>query len=51
MLARRQEAARLLVIGSYRSVDVIVKAHPLRALVQELRVRRQCEDIPPGIPT
>ena len=31
--------------GSYRSVDVIVKAHPLRALVQELRVRRQCEDI------
>jgi hypothetical protein len=45
MLARRQEAARLLVVGSYRSVDVIVKAHPLRALVQELRVRRQCEDI------
>src|SRR5262245_58334077 len=34
MLARRQEAARLLVVGSYRSVDVIVKAHPLRALVQ-----------------
>jgi tetratricopeptide (TPR) repeat protein len=46
MLARRREAARLLVIGSYRSVDVIVKAHPLRALIQELRVRRQCEDIP-----
>ena len=45
MLARRQEAARLLVVGSYRSVDVIVKGHPLRALVQELRVRRQCEDI------
>jgi DNA-binding winged helix-turn-helix (wHTH) protein/tetratricopeptide (TPR) repeat protein len=45
MLARRQEAARLLVVGSYRPVDVIVKAHPLRALVQELRVRRQCEDI------
>src|SRR5262249_59512916 len=43
MLARRQEAARLLVIGSYRSVDVIVKGHPLRALIQELRVRRQCE--------
>src|SRR5215468_11248134 len=46
MLARRQEAARLLVIGSYRSVDVIVKGHPLRALIQELRVRHQCEDIP-----
>jgi DNA-binding winged helix-turn-helix (wHTH) protein/tetratricopeptide (TPR) repeat protein len=46
MLARRQEVARLLVIGSYRPVDVIVKGHPLRALIQELRVRRQCEDIP-----
>src|SRR5262245_33651660 len=46
MFARRQEAARLLVIGSYRSVDVIVKGHPLRALIQELRVRHQCEDIP-----
>jgi DNA-binding winged helix-turn-helix (wHTH) protein len=45
MLARRQEPACLLVIGSYRSVDVIVKAHPLRALVQELRMRRQCEDV------
>jgi DNA-binding winged helix-turn-helix (wHTH) protein/tetratricopeptide (TPR) repeat protein len=45
MLARRQESARLLVIGSYRSVDVIVAGHPLRALIQDLRVRRQCEDI------
>ena len=45
MLARRQESARLLVVGSYRSVDVIVAGHPLRALIQELRVRRQCEDI------
>ncbi|MEO8753840.1 MAG: AAA family ATPase, partial [Casimicrobiaceae bacterium] len=46
MLARRQEPAGLLVVCSYRSVDVIVKTHPLRALIQELRVRRQCEDIP-----
>jgi DNA-binding winged helix-turn-helix (wHTH) protein/tetratricopeptide (TPR) repeat protein len=46
MLARRQGAARLLVVGSYRPVDVIMKAHPLRALVQELQVRRQGEDIP-----
>ena len=45
MLARRQESARLLVVGSYRSVDVILAGHPLRALVQELRVRRQCENI------
>jgi hypothetical protein len=45
MLARRQESARLLVVGSYRSVDIIVAGHPLRPLIQELRVRRQCEDI------
>ena len=44
----KQEAARLLVVGSYRSVDVIVKPPPLRALTQELRVRRQCEDIAVG---
>src|SRR5215472_6817901 len=38
MLARREEPARLLVLGSYRPVDVIVKPHPLRALLQELRM-------------
>jgi len=45
MLGRRQEQARLLVIGTYRSADVIVAGHPLRAAIQELRARRQCEDI------
>ena len=45
MLGRREEPARLLVLGSYRPVDVIVTGHPLRSLLQELRVRRQCEDI------
>src|SRR5215470_16086057 len=45
MLARRQEAARLLVVGSYRPVDAVVTGHPLRAFIQELRARRQCEDI------
>ncbi len=44
MLAHRQEAARLLIVGSYRPADV-VKPHPLRTLIQELRVRRQGEDV------
>jgi DNA-binding winged helix-turn-helix (wHTH) protein/tetratricopeptide (TPR) repeat protein len=48
MLARREEAARLLVLGSYRPVDVIVAGHPLQSLLQELRVRQQCDDI--GLP-
>ena len=46
MIARRQEPARLLVVGSYRSVDVIMTGHPVRGLIQEMRVRRQCEDMP-----
>jgi DNA-binding winged helix-turn-helix (wHTH) protein/tetratricopeptide (TPR) repeat protein len=44
MLGRRREPARLLVVGSYRPVDVIVAGHPLRALTQEMRIRRQCEE-------
>jgi predicted ATPase/DNA-binding winged helix-turn-helix (wHTH) protein len=47
MLASREETARLLVLGSYRSTDAAAAAHPLRALVQGLRVRRQCEDLMP----
>jgi DNA-binding winged helix-turn-helix (wHTH) protein len=45
MLARREETARLLVLGSYRPVDMIVTGHPLQSLLQELRMRRQCDDI------
>src|SRR5215470_13647605 len=45
ILARREETARLLVLGSYRPVDVIVAGHPLQSLLQELRVRQQCDDI------
>ncbi len=45
-LARRRESARLLVIGTYRPVDIIVSGHPLRGLKQELQGHRQCEEIP-----
>jgi predicted ATPase len=44
-LARRREPARLLVIGTYRSVDVIVDEHPLKAVKQELEVHRQCVEL------
>jgi DNA-binding winged helix-turn-helix (wHTH) protein/tetratricopeptide (TPR) repeat protein len=44
-VARRREAARLLVLGTYRPVEAIVAAHPLRTLTQELRVRGQCEEL------
>jgi hypothetical protein len=51
MLARRLERARLLVLGTYRSADVIVSGHPLRDLIRELKVRRQCERHRAAIPT
>src|SRR5262249_26096958 len=45
LLARRRERARLLVIGTYRPVDVIVKEHPLKAVKQELQLHGQCEQL------
>jgi predicted ATPase/DNA-binding winged helix-turn-helix (wHTH) protein len=44
-VARRRETARLLVLGTYRPVEVIVHDHPLRTLTQELRGRGQCEEL------
>src|SRR5262249_15677782 len=45
-LARRREAARLLLIGTYRPVDVLVRAHPLRGLTQELQLQGHCTELP-----
>lgn len=44
--ARRQEPARLMVIGTYRPVDMIVRSHPLKAIKQELQLHGYCEDLP-----
>ncbi len=44
-LARRREPARLLMIGTYRPTPVNTEGHPLRAVHQNLRVHRQCEDL------
>jgi predicted ATPase/DNA-binding winged helix-turn-helix (wHTH) protein len=45
MLARRREPARLLVIGTCRPVDLIVRQHPLKAALQELRSSRLCREL------
>ncbi|HSX83545.1 MAG TPA: AAA family ATPase, partial [Candidatus Saccharimonadia bacterium] len=37
-VARRRGPARLLVLGTYRPVEAIMRAHPVRAMVQELMV-------------
>ena len=44
-LARRREAARLLLIGSYRPVDAIAGGHPLRAATEELARHRCCTEL------
>jgi predicted ATPase len=44
VLARRQEAARLLVLGTYRPVEMLANGHPLRMVKQELQMHRQCEE-------
>src|SRR5262245_27376411 len=45
-LAQRRELARLLVLGTYRPVDVVLQAHPLHGMVQELGARGQIRELP-----
>ena len=44
-VARRRAPARLLVLGTYRPIDAVVREHPIRAMTQELRVHGQCEEL------
>ena len=44
-VARRRTPARLFVLGTYRPADAIVRDHPVRAVSQELRLHRQCEEL------
>ena len=44
-LAQRREPARLLVLGTYRPVEVLLRGHPLRGMVQELCGRGQAADL------
>ena len=44
-LAQRPEPARLLVVGTYRPVEVLLRGHPLRGMLQELCGRGQGSDL------
>jgi DNA-binding winged helix-turn-helix (wHTH) protein/predicted ATPase len=44
-LARRREPARLLLICVYRPAEVISSGHPLKAVQQELKMSRRCEEM------
>ncbi len=44
-VARRREAARLLVLGTFRPVEAVVQGHPVRSVTQELQVHGQCTEL------
>jgi predicted ATPase/DNA-binding winged helix-turn-helix (wHTH) protein len=44
-VAQRRAPARLLVLGTYRPVETVIRAHPLRGLVQELCGRGQAVEL------
>ncbi|MBV8774803.1 MAG: AAA family ATPase [Deltaproteobacteria bacterium] len=44
-IARRSEPARLLIIGTYRPVEILARDHPLRTMKQELELHRNCEEL------
>jgi predicted ATPase len=45
VLARRHEAAQLLILGTYRPVEVLTRDHPLKGVKQELQLHGQCEEL------
>src|SRR5947207_6400511 len=45
-LARQRQAAKLMLIGTYRPVELIVSGHPLKAVKQELLAKQQCDELP-----
>lgn len=44
-LARRRDPARLMVIGTYRPVDVILGDHPLKGVKRELQAHGLCHEL------
>jgi predicted ATPase len=44
-LARRREPSRLLLLGTHRPVEVIVRGHSLQAVKQELALHGQCVEL------
>jgi DNA-binding winged helix-turn-helix (wHTH) protein/predicted ATPase len=45
-LAQRRDPARLLLIVTCRPLERLESGHPLKTIVQELHLRRRCEELP-----
>ena len=44
-VAQRRERARLMVLATFRPVEVYSRNHPLKAIKQDLEARGQCRDL------
>jgi DNA-binding winged helix-turn-helix (wHTH) protein/tetratricopeptide (TPR) repeat protein len=44
-IARRREPARLLIIGTYRPVEMLTNDHPLLTMKEELELHRYCDEL------
>ena len=45
-IATQRRPAQLMVIGTYRPVELVVSGHPLKSVKQELLAKQQCEELP-----
>ncbi|HEY2363005.1 MAG TPA: AAA family ATPase [Candidatus Angelobacter sp.] len=45
-LGRRRDPAHLMVIGTYRPVDVILAGHPISSVKRELQAHHLCHELP-----
>lgn len=45
-LASRRQGAQLMLIGTYRTAELIASGHPLKSVKQELLAKQQCEELP-----
>src|SRR5262249_9409157 len=45
-LARRPDPARLLILGTYRPVEVLLRGHPLQTVKQDLVLHSQAVELP-----
>jgi predicted ATPase len=44
-LASQRQSAQLMVIGTYRTVELVLSGHPLRAVQRELQAKQQCQEL------
>lgn len=45
-LATRRQRSHLMLIGTFRNVELIVSGHPLKAVKQELLAKQLCKELP-----